>query len=258
MPRITNKEMITTLQSQVESLESQIKEVQKASSTSLNHLKELLWAEKFNNTIHASKWFLNQQISPGGWAVGYPFLYALYRTLDEMRPHNILELGLGQSTRLISQYTASGKKIKHTVVEHDASWIEFFQKGFKLPKNTELCHLPLNYHGVWQEDTEVVAYEGFKERFFGQKFDLICIDGPFGYLAKTYARTDVLTIMPDCLATSFVLFLDDTERAGEKNTIKEMLNILDENGIKYKTGFYRGIKEMLVLASEDNRFLCSM
>lgn len=83
-------------------------------------------------------------------------------------------------------------------------------------------------------------------------------DGPFGYLAKTYARTDVLTIMPDCLATSFVLFWDDTERAGEKNTIKEMLNILEENGIKYKTGFYRGVKEMLVLASEDNRFLCSM
>lgn len=258
MPRTTNKEMIEALQAQVEQLEARIQAAEKASSGSLEHMKELLWAEKFKNTIHSSTWYTNQCISPGGWAVGYPFLYALYRILDEMRPNSILELGLGQSTKLISQYAASRKKIKHTVVEHDTSWMEFFQKGFKLPKSTELCHLPLNYRGVWQEDTEVVSYEGFKERFSRRKFDLICIDGPFGYLAKTYSRTDVLTIMPNCLMDSFVILLDDTERAGEKNTIQVMQDILKENGIKYQTGFYRGVKEMLVLASEDNRFLCSM
>ena len=258
MPRTTNKEMIGALQAQVEQLVARIQTIEKNSSSNFEHMKELLWAEKFNNTIHASKWFLNQQISPGGWAVGYPFLYVLYRILDEMRPKSILELGLGQSTKLISQYAASGKKIKHTVVEHDEAWIEFFRKGFKLAKSTELCHLPLNYHGVWREDTEVVAYEGFTERFSERKFDLICIDGPFGYLAKIYARTDVLTIMPNCLADSFVILLDDTERAGEKNTIQAMQDILEENSIKHKRGFYRGIKEMMVLTSEDNRFFCSM
>lgn len=254
----TNKELLEELQAQMNALQEQVNELKKLSSTGLKHAKEILWAEIFKDTIRSSTWYEEQRLSPGRWAAGYPFLYALYRALDEMRPKKILELGLGQTTRLITQYAASDAKVRHTVVEHDAQWISFFQEGFNLANNTTICHLPISYSGTYGDDTEVVAYEGFKKQFSRKKFDMICIDGPFGFLAKIYARTDILTIMPGCLANSFVIFLDDSEREGEKNTIKELKTILEKKNIQYETGTYTGKKDTFVLASPDNKFICSM
>ena len=79
---------------------------------------EILWAEIFNSTIQDSLWFKDKSLSPGRWAAGYPFLYALYRTLNEKHPLNILELGMGQTTKLISQYVDYCKgTVDYTVVQ---------------------------------------------------------------------------------------------------------------------------------------------
>ena len=79
-----------------------------AEDTLLKDLKgrqsEVLWGEIFRDTIVNSIWLKDKSFSPGRWAAGYPFLYALYRVLDEARPKRILELGLGQTTRMIGQY----------------------------------------------------------------------------------------------------------------------------------------------------------
>ena len=219
---------------------------------------EILWAQIFNSTIQSSAWFKDQSISPGRWAAGYPFLYALYRTLDEIHPKSILELGLGQTTRIISQYASAFKDVSHTIVEHDEAWIEFFTKKTNIPDNSEIITIPITYHSKFMTDKDVVSYIGFKKRFEGRRFDLICIDGPFGFLAKEYCRVDVLRLMPECLADDFVIFLDDAERKGERNTVRVMKRILDENDISYKTGVYSGLKDTFVLASEGRRFLCSM
>src|SRR5690554_7298280 len=63
-------------------------------------LQELNWSNVFNNTISDSEWFKNKSISPGRSAVGYPLLYVLYRILNDVKPLNILEFGLGQSTKI--------------------------------------------------------------------------------------------------------------------------------------------------------------
>ena len=64
--------------------------------------RENEWAAIFNNTIHDSTWLKDRSFSPGRWAVGYQFLYVMYRILNEIKPERILELGLGQSTRMLS------------------------------------------------------------------------------------------------------------------------------------------------------------
>ncbi len=63
--------------------------------------KEILWAEIFRSVTDKSTWLKNRSFAPGRWALGYPALYILYRILNEMKPKSILELGLGQSTRMI-------------------------------------------------------------------------------------------------------------------------------------------------------------
>lgn len=168
---------------------------------------------------------------------------------------HILELGLGQTTKMIGQYARSNSDVTHTIIEEDKDWIAFFEGMFHLTKNSQII----------QQDYEYVEFKGKKNiRTFSefangmqnQKFDFIMIDAPKG--CSGYSRMDILKIIPDCLHESFIIMMDDYERSGEQNTIKEVLNVLDTHNIKYVTGVYSGEKDVIVIASEDNKFFCSL
>lgn len=47
----------------------------------------------------------------------------------KIRPKNILELGLGQTTKLTSQYANHFDDVKLTVFETDEDWIEVFSEN---------------------------------------------------------------------------------------------------------------------------------
>ncbi len=224
---------------------------------------ELLWANIFHDTIRGSKWLQNQPFSPGRAAIGYPTLYALYRILDEFQPRSILEMGLGQSTKMIGSYVKwkeqQGEKCEHIVVEHDASWITFFQKGFECSPNTEIVQMDLlkvMLDDVDGAQTEVKLYQNFSDRLQGKKFDLIFIDGPFG--SPIYSRMDIIDLLPECLSESFILMLDDAERPGEQNTVQMICNMLQEAGINYSQNEYMGEKSTAIVTSANLHFFCTM
>lgn len=219
--------------------------------------KEILWAETFNNTISDSSWLKDKSFSPGRWAVGYQYLYAVYRILNAVKPKKILELGLGQSTKLLSQYAKANKEVKHTVVEHDQEWIDFYKRENELAENTEILKLEREYR-KYKNDDKVLAFKEFKENLQGQKFDFISIDAPLGANAKIYARVDVLEILPECLEEDFVIVIDDYNRKGEKNTVNEIERILKEHNISCCKGIYYGEKECMVISSKKLKFVCSM
>lgn len=216
------------------------------------------WANVFHDTIVDSTWLLKKSFSPGRWAVGYPFLYVLYRVLDEFRPKRILELGLGQSTKMIGQYAANCDISEHIVTEHDTEWINFFKRSFELSDKTEIHRFDIkniNFKGK-----DVLSYWGFKTRFTNRKFDLICIDAPFGGNrgGEIYARVDVCRLLPRVLEPSFVIMLDDVERTQDKNTSLEIKKILTKSGIRFKSRYYHGEKDLFIITSEDLGFLCSL
>lgn len=217
---------------------------------------EVLWGQIFNSTINNSSWLKDKTFSPGRWAIGYPFLYVLYRVLNEIKPKNILELGLGQSTRMISQY-ASYMQVCHDVVEHDDKWISFFKKDFLLPKQTQVVKLDLHERSYLGDD-KVIAYKDFMSTFINNKYDFISIDGPFGGMAQIYARVDVLDIIPECLRESFVILVDDYNRSGEQKMVEVMCRKLEESHVAYKSSVYSGEKALSIITSEDLGFLCSL
>ena len=218
---------------------------------------EILWAEIFHDASSNSTWLHDKAFSAGRWAVGYQYLYSVYRILDEVKPKSILELGLGQSTRLLGQYASANNDISHMVVEHDPSWIEFFQQDFLLGNNTTIVQLEREYI-KFCEDEKVLAFKDFYETFRGQKFDFISIDAPLGGEAIIYARVDILNLLPECLAESFVIVVDDYNRYGEKNMVAILEMILKENDISYVKGVYSGQKDCVVICSENLKFVCSM
>lgn len=221
------------------------------------YASEGVWAAIFNNVISGSRWLKNTSFSAGRWAVGYQYLYVMYRVLNEIHPKRILELGLGQSTRMLGQYAASHKDVSHFVVEHDPEWINFFQRDFQLSSRSRIIQLERKME-TYKEASAVRVFKGFRTKFRNKKFDFISIDAPFGGDMKQYARIDVLKLLPDCLADEFVIMIDDTERPGETNTVAEMTNVLKQNGIAYGIGKYSGVKDCTVISSANLKFVCSM
>lgn len=125
--------------------------------------EEATWAAIFNNTIGQSNWLQNKTFSPGRWAVGYPALYVIYRVLNEISPKRILEIGLGQSTRMIGQYAAAHTGVKHLVVEHDPEWISFFSNDFSLSNQTKIVQLSRKM--VKHKESDAVrVFSDFKKR----------------------------------------------------------------------------------------------
>lgn len=221
--------------------------------------RETLWAETFRQAIaKPAEWLTDPSFSPGRWAVGFPFLYVLYRTLNEMKPKRILELGLGQTTKMISQYAAFYPDIEHHVVEHDRDWVEFWKTSSAYSERTHFHILDLTETEHPSASHKVRCYQGFLDEFGGESFDFISIDAPFGYDTTDLARIDALSIIPQALEPSFAVMVDDYNRKGEQGMVKELDKQLQAAGIEFRRGVYRGEKQAAIITSLDNSFLCSM
>ena len=245
------------LQSDVQKVLMYADKIRRISIQGSRYASEAVWGELFNQVSCGSSWLKDRRFAAGRAAVGYQYLYVAYRILNEIHPKSILDLGLGQSTKLISQYAAAYPDVLHQVVEHDPEWMKFFRRNYKLPGNPKMVKLDREFI-PYKDAEQVRVFKNFSETFKGQKFDFISIDAPLGMDMKEYSRIDVLRMLPDCLADSFIIIVDDAERSGETNTIKEMESVLQASHMSFATGRYSGKKDCMVICSEDLKFVCSM
>lgn len=234
------------------------KKVIKDLSENLGISREILWSQIYNNHVSSSSWLKQNDFAPGRWAVGYPLLYVLYCILTKVSPQNILELGLGQSTHMITQYVQSDLNVKHLVIEQNKSWVDFFVKTSKMSPNTVIKMLDYFEDGVYSDKEKIRTYEGFSNAVESEKYDLILIDAPSYNGTSEYSRIDVLNILPDCLADEFVIILDDCNRPGEAKTAEEISKILKNSGIEFCEKAYRGEKIFRLWCSSNLSYLCTL
>ena len=236
--------------------------------------EELVWAEIFHDAVRGSEWLEHGSLSlcPGRMAVGYNYLYPMFRILDEFRPRNILEMGLGQSSKMIARYAGSkvaGENCKYTIIEHDKEWSSFFQKRNPLPSCATIKNCDLEVRSYSYGGKKCQAYQYNANQFDtilntsinGGGYDLISIDAPFGsdvLSPYVFSRVDIVRHIPNCLAESFCIIIDDYERKGERNTAIAIMSELKKAGIKYCNTGYFGIKGTAVIVSENLKFLCSL
>lgn len=220
---------------------------------------ETIWCNIFHDTITGYDWYDLKNLSLGKMAIGYNFAYVLVRVLEEFQPSSVLELGMGQSSRIVNSYFKNrfNEKEKYTydLVEQDQDWIGFFMEKNNLTcPNVYQCDVECDY-----KDSNLFKYKDFSRVFEDEKkiYQLILIDGPKGS-DTTLSRVDVLENIPQILAESFVMIFDDTQRRGECNMIEEVKNKLEKNNISYAIGKYKGISEVSVVVSKNNRFLASL
>lgn len=213
--------------------------------------RELLMAEIFNNSISGVDWLKSKSFSPSGGAANYSFLYILFRVLNNVQPSSIIEFGIGETSKLTSQYVIYKRDdTSLCIIEHDKNWIDMLKRSISSFKNISILNLDVITAKFKSYDTFIYADLG--GRIKDAKFDLIIVDG---FAAKRYSRIYVLDLIPNHIKDSFVIIVDDYDRRGERDTVTELINKLKSYNIEYDTAFYVGIIKQCVIYSKDLYFL---
>lgn len=255
--QMATRQQADALNKRAEILADTAEKARRQAADSARHASEAVWAQIFNNTISESLWLKDKTFSPGRWAVGYPYLYVMYRVLNETRPKRILELGLGQSTRMIAQYAAAFQDVEHIVVEQDKTWTEFFAQNTSLSPRTKIVHLPV-VETNYLDDDRTLVYQDFEKLCEGKKFDLVSSDGPAHSQSHKYRRVELVKLIPDHLADSFCIILDDFNVQECKNMWAVAKETFSRLNIQYGEGIYHGDKAVSMFTSMDQKFVCSM
>lgn len=213
---------------------------------------ELIYSNVFNSTISNSEWLHDRAFSLIKGAANYSFMYCLYYVLNEIKPDNILEFGLGQTSKMTTQYAKHFNKCLK-IVDHNQEWIDFFSKKLTANDKTSIFYKDL----INTEINGVVSdkYASLDNIVTDNKFDLIIIDGPIGG-DREYPRTNILDLIPDNInPDNFIIILDDAERKGEINTANLIFKKLEENNIAYMKSYKIALKTQLVITSLQYEFL---
>ena len=222
--------------------------------------REGLWASCFRDATLSSSWFDLSRISlfPGRWAVGYNYCYVLFRILEEYEPEDILEFGLGESSKIISEYLKNKNiNAKHIIIEQSREWEESFSKRYTLSKNSKVIVTELSKEeneGIFRFDKARLS-----ESLNNRKFDLISIDAPWGTeRKKELSRCDIIPFLPECLKKDFVIIIDDYGRIGEKRTADRIIECLESHGLEVCYEVYKGESDILVISSKGWKFCTSL
>lgn len=216
--------------------------------------RELEWAHIFHDSIRGRDWLEKLPLNIGRWAGNYSLFYILTRILIDYKPKNIIEFGLGESTKLISTFIKNELfASNHVILEQSSEWIEKFQSIFSIIENSKIIHLPVI-------ECKVNKYLTFSykdvEKTINEKFDLYIVDGPTG--SDRFSRNDICKLADKLtINDEFIILIDDYDRKGEKDTAKELIDILNKKGIPLNIRKYIGNKEQLIIATEKYKFSVS-
>jgi len=214
--------------------------------------REIEWAHIYHDSIRGKEWLMNLPLNIGRWAGNYSFFYVLNRILNDYKPKEILELGLGESSKFVSVYIDNYlTDSNHTIIEQDSHWADSFKDRFLLSGRSSINVIPLVKKNV--KDFEVNSYENI-ENFITKKYDLYIVDGPLG--SPQYSRYDIVNIAEMLNKDDeFIIIFDDHNRKGEKQTFKELKNVFKKKDINIHIGFYSGVKEVAIIGTDKYRFV---
>lgn len=159
---------------------------------------------------------LEDNLTPVGGAASYSLLYHLLRSLVCLQPSQVLELGAGQSSLLLSACNGVVFDGNILTIEQDKGWASAISSRV----SHEVRHVPVRTMKVGR--STIIKYDELKSHLGERKFELAIIDGPTG--TKALSRSSILDHIENLSQERFVIIFDDTNRTGEKQAVR----ILDE------------------------------
>jgi len=220
----------------------------------MDRLEELLKSQAFCVAVANTNWIKNKVFYPGRWAADYSLLLTLYRALEEIRPANILEFGLGETSKLIHQYADFEKGVNAITIEHDNEWINSFKDRMRIEYKMEIVVCELEE--VTVDGFVSKSYKSIREKLGSIKYDLIIIDGPFG--SDRFSRPSILYIADKNIADDFCIIFDDMVRKGEQDTFFKLVELFQKNGKNVHVAIHPGVKRHGVICSDKFKFMVTI
>jgi hypothetical protein len=221
-------------------------------------LNDLGYVVSFYDLLHRLRYDVEDMFTEGSAA--NPSLQLLnLKILRTCSPKRILELGSGQTTKVLSCYAKSNPDAYILSLEQDEAWINILRPQI----SHDYRHAPLRPVQFTCAGSGLqIATEWFHDvsEVIQGEFEYILVDGPNqgSQSHVPYRRSGILQFIPKVLAKSFVIVFDDSERYGEIMSAQACEDILKASGIRYHRFDVRGVKTQIVLCSPDKLFLRSI
>jgi hypothetical protein len=190
----------------------------------------------------------------------------LVKVLALCRPRTILELGSGQTTKILTIYARESPSSEVLTLEQDATWHALLMDSVPFSANHAYRLAPLESRSVSIPDRRTTIstkwYGGADAELETHRFELILVDGPDsggpGLQGGPYSRCGIVSQLPERLAESFVIIFDDAERYGERMTIRVVDSLLRARGVRFARFAVHGVKTQIVFCSPDCDFLATV
>ena len=155
--------------------------------------------------------WIPESLLPAGGAADHKFLYVLGRALGQFGFQSVLELGAGETTKLLGAYA------RHTgahvvTLEHNKDWVERVrQQG--LAETHTVVHCPLEA----RDDSNIGSYSWYALDAAAaareKPFELLVVDGPEG--TARWSRVGFAKAFSPLHADEWLVLWDDVERIGD-------------------------------------------
>lgn len=173
---------------------------------------------------------------PVGAAASYSLMYLLTRILTELPVRSIVELGSGQTSLLIDRLRDGVGS--HICYENNPAWFEHLA--------ARLTRCDYRLRPIAAQEFSGQSYEGYAD-LEPAPFDLLLVDGPNG--TDHRSRYSCLPLLADSVGRDFVVIIDDADRPGERETIREAKSLLAANKVDFKLNFLRGRTTQAVITT---------
>jgi hypothetical protein len=174
----------------------------------LNPGMEIVYRELFLRDL--KQLGIEDTFYPIGSAANHGLLYTITRAFTQFPIRNVLELGCGQSTLLLTALTGKlNEPAAIRSVEQDRQWADSLRSEVRheivvsklVPKTVR--GYPIRYYA-----------DGYLDRT--KTYDLVIVDGPtVDGVNGTMSRLGCLEVVEMVLAADFIVIVDDAERKGE-------------------------------------------
>lgn len=242
------------LQTEINGMKAQLSaEIKALQAKAQRRYQELNFADLLHDSAAGSPWLKDKSFALYGWAANYSFIYTLFRILDNVRPAKILEMGLGQTSLVTSQYVAHNNSAAEVdIIENDASWINIYRPRLATGENIRLNQCDIEF---FDEEGQNRRYNraALSQITADKKYNLIIVDGPMGGGQK-YPRSNILDLVEKNLAPDFIIIFDDVERPGEQATIARTQDKLKTMGIAFATQQRDALKSQFLIFSRSYEF----
>jgi hypothetical protein len=210
-------------------------------------INEAQFKKKIKKKLQALNW-MDIKLHTKGYAANWSFLYLLLKFITEKQPDNLLELGSGQTSKLIYNYILENNNKTALVLEDYKNWYDEFKPNFNSPR-FEYLYKPLNKQLIGEKE---IFWYSFDFNDIEKFFNLIVIDGPAG--SYNYSRLGISKYLTSIISSEdFLIIMDDSERRGERQTLEILKKKLTKANISFHIKHIYGRKRQTCLYSYNHQ-----